>query len=81
LKRPEGEKIKWFDHHRHYGFIQSDNGLQDVFVHMNEFRSISEAYWVRDRYAVEVRGEQAFRGPKAIDVIILGGENDNVQDR
>jgi CspA family cold shock protein len=74
-------RIQWFDHHRHYGFIQRDDGLQDVFVHANEFRSTSDVYWVRDGDTVEFQVEQAPRGPKAIDVIVLGGENDNVQSR
>jgi CspA family cold shock protein len=74
-------RIKWFDHQKHYGFIQRDDGIRDVFVHANEFRSISEVYWVRDGDAVEFEIEQVPRGPKAVDVVILGGANDNVQGR
>jgi CspA family cold shock protein len=27
--------VKWFDPRRGYGFIQPENGLQDVFVHIS----------------------------------------------
>jgi cold shock CspA family protein len=74
-------RIKWFDHQKHYGFIQRDDDLQDVFVHANEFRSASEVYWVRDGDAVEFKVEQTLKGPKAVDVIALGGKDDNVQSR
>ena len=80
IERVRG-KIKWFDHQKHYGFIQRNDSLQDVFVHTNEFRSTSDVYWVRDRDAVEFKVEQTLKGPKAVDVVILGGRNDNVQSR
>ena len=71
--------IKWFNHRKGYGFIQRDDGIQDVFVHANEFRSESDVYWVRDGDAVEFEVEQVSRGPKAVDVTVLEGGNDNVQ--
>ncbi len=63
--------VKWFDLQKHYGFIQRDDGFHDVFVHMNEFRSAADAYWVRDGDAVEFEVEQAPKGPKAVDVVVL----------
>ena len=77
-KRVRGT-IKWFDHRKRYGFIQRHDGLQDVFVHTNEFRSTSDVYWVRDGDAVEFEIERAPKGPKAVDVTVLEGGNDNVQ--
>jgi CspA family cold shock protein len=65
--------IKWFSHQKRYGFILRDDGFQDVFVHMNEFRSTSDAYWVRDGDAVEFGVEQTPKGPSAVDVVVLGG--------
>lgn len=36
--------ITWFDHRKRYGFVQRNDGLQDVFVHTNEFRSTSDVW-------------------------------------
>ena len=63
--------IKWFDHRKRYGFIQCDDGLPDAFVHMNEFRSMADVYWVRDGDTVEFDVEQAPKRPKAVDVVVL----------
>ena len=30
--------VKWFDNRKGYGFIQSDNVEEDVFVHFREIR-------------------------------------------
>jgi CspA family cold shock protein len=78
MERVRG-KIKWFDHRKRYGFIQRNDGLQDVFVHTSEFRSTSDVYWVRDGDVVGFKVEQTLKGPKAVDVVVLEGENDNVQ--
>lgn len=64
-------KVKWFSHQRRYGFIQRDDGLRDVFVHANAFRSESDAYWVREGDAVEFEVEQAPKGPRAVDVVVV----------
>jgi CspA family cold shock protein len=66
--------IKWFNHQRRYGFIQRDDWLQDVFVHMNEFRSIADVHWVREGHAVEFGIEQTPKGPSAVDVVVLSSE-------
>jgi CspA family cold shock protein len=63
--------IKWFNHGKRYGFIRRDDGMRDVFVHMNDFRSPSDAYWVRDGNPVEFSVEQASKGPRAVDVVLL----------
>jgi len=63
--------IKWFSHQKRYGFIRRDDGLQDIFVHMNEFRSTADAQWVRDGDAVEFGIEQTPKGPSAVDVVVL----------
>jgi CspA family cold shock protein len=63
--------IKWFDHRKRYGFIQRDDGLSDVFVHMNEFRSTAEAHWIKDGDAVEFEIERTPKGLSATDVVSL----------
>lgn len=64
--------IKWFDHQRRYGFIRRGDGLPDVFVHVNEFRSRADTHWVREGEAVEFGIEQTPKGPSAVDVVVLG---------
>jgi len=64
--------IKWFDHQRRYGFIERENDLPDVFVHVNEFRSRTDVPWVRDGDAVEFEVERTPKGPSAADVVVLG---------
>jgi CspA family cold shock protein len=63
--------VKWFDHQKRYGFIRRDDGLRDVFVHTNEFRSPADAHWLRDEQAVEFEVQQTPKGPRAVDVVVL----------
>ena len=69
-KRVQGH-ILWFSHEKRYGFIQRDDGLPDVFVHVSRFRHPEDTYWVRSGDAVEFDVEQAPKGPKAVDVVVL----------
>jgi CspA family cold shock protein len=64
--------VKWFDHQKRYGFITRDDGLKDVFVHRNEFRSTAEVSWLKDGDTVEFEVQQTPKGPSAIDVVVLG---------
>lgn len=59
--------VKWFDEDKGYGFIEQDDGDEDVFVHFSElnqdgFKSIDEDA------RVEFSVEQGPKGLKAIDV-------------
>ena len=72
MERVKGH-VKWFDRQKCYGFIQRDDGCHDVFVHMNEFRSTEDAYWVREGDAVEFDVEQSPKGPRAVDVVVPQG--------
>jgi CspA family cold shock protein len=64
-------KVKWFSQEKRYGFIERGNGHRDVFVHANAFRSPSDAYWVKEGDVVEFQLEQAPKGPRAVDVIMV----------
>jgi CspA family cold shock protein len=69
-ERVKGQ-IKWFSHQKRYGFIQRDDGQRDVFVHVNAFRSRTDAYQVQDGDSVEFGVVQATKGPRALDVVVL----------
>jgi cold shock protein len=69
-KRIKGN-IKWFSQEKRYGFVQRGDGLPDVFVHMNGFRSRTDAYWAKNGDTVEFEVEQTPRGPKSLDVVIV----------
>ena len=60
-------QVKWFSDQKGYGFIQQEDGGQDVFVHhssitMDGFRSLAEGQ------AVEYDLEDGPKGPKAVNV-------------
>jgi CspA family cold shock protein len=63
--------IKRFFQHKRFGFIQCDEGHPDVFAHVNDFRHPSDTYWVNEGDSVEFRVEQAPKGPRAVDIVVL----------
>ena len=63
--------IKWFSHQKRYGFIRRDDGLPDVFLHVNEFRSRADTHWVKEGDPVEFAVEQTPKGLNAVDVVVL----------
>jgi CspA family cold shock protein len=61
-------KIKWFNDQKGFGFIQADEGGDDVFVHfsvvqMDGFKSLKEGQ------AVNYEAEKSERGIKATKVV------------
>ena len=63
---PEGT-VKWFDNKKGYGFIEQDDGAEDVFVHhsavtMEGFKTLEEG----ERVAYELM--QAEKGMRAVNV-------------
>jgi CspA family cold shock protein len=63
--------IKQFFPERRFGFLQCEDGHPDVFAHTNDFRDPSEAYWLNEGDSVEFRIEQAPKGPRAVDIVVL----------
>ena len=62
--------VKWFSNEKGYGFIGSDNGGKDVFVHhtaieMEGYKTLKEGQ--RVTFSV-VRGA---KGPQAEEVVLL----------
>ncbi len=62
--------VKWFDKKKGFGFITSDNGGSDLFVHYSSinskgFKVLNEG----DRVEFEV--EKADKGEKAVNVTVI----------
>ena len=60
-------KVKWFNEQKGFGFIQSDEGGPDIFVHhsviqLEGFRTLAEGQ------EVEFDLESSPKGPKALTV-------------
>ena len=56
--------IKWFDPEKGYGFIQQDEGGDDLFVHHNE----TDGSALNDNDNVEFEVGQGKKGPCATNV-------------
>lgn len=61
-------KVKWFNEDKGFGFIERDDGAEDVFLHYSAleqggFKTIAEDA------RVEFDVEQGPKGPKASNVI------------
>jgi len=64
-------RIKWFSHQKRYGFIRRDDGLRDVFVHMSNFQTERDAYWIKEGDVVEFGVEETPKGPRATQVAVM----------
>lgn len=59
--------VKWFNGQKGYGFIQPDDGGNDVFVHIS---AVERAGWrtLNEGQRVSFETEADARGPKAINL-------------
>jgi CspA family cold shock protein len=64
--------VKWFDPEKGWGFIRLEDG-DEVFVHHSDIQG-SGFRSLRDGAEVELDVERVERGPRARNVIPLGGE-------
>ena len=58
-------KVKWYNDHKGYGFIKSENG-EDVFVHRSNL--VSSFYGLQSDQEVEFDTKQGEKGTIAINV-------------
>ena len=65
--RIEG-KVKWFNEDKGFGFIERNDGDEDVFLH---FSALSQGGFktIAEEARVEFDVEQGPKGPKATNVI------------
>ncbi len=61
-------RVKWFNEDKGYGFIERDDGGEDVFLH---FSALSQSGFktIAEDTAVEFEVEQGPKGPKAANVV------------
>ena len=60
--------VKWFDEKKGFGFIEREDGGDDVFVHYSNIQG-SGFRTLHDGEKVEFKVEMTDRGPKATEVV------------
>ncbi len=63
-------RVKWFNEDKGYGFIERDDGGEDVFLHYSALNQ-SGFKTIPEDAAVEFEVEQGPKGPKAANVVQL----------
>ncbi|PTD94907.1 cold-shock protein [archaeon SCG-AAA382B04] len=57
--------VKFFDRNKNYGFINPDEGDEDLFAHANDIES---GLFLGEDDRVEFNSEEGEKGPKAVNV-------------
>jgi len=65
-------KVKWFSDAKGYGFIQPDDGGEDVFVHHSAIEGVGFKTLAEDD-AVEFEVEEGPKGLRATNVVKVEG--------
>lgn len=65
-------KVKWFDGNKGFGFIACEGNHPDVFVHHTSILGQKGRRNLFEGQEVEFRVESGDRGPKAVDVKVVG---------
>lgn len=60
--------VKWFDEKKGFGFIEREDGEDDVFVHYSNIQGTGFRT-LHDGEKVEFKVEMTDRGPKATEVV------------
>ena len=63
-------RVKWFNENKGYGFIECDDGSDDVFLHFSALQQ-SGFKTIADDTPVEFDIEPGPKGPKAANVVQL----------
>lgn len=71
-ERKELGVVKWFDEEKKYGFIRSDIGSKEYFVHSSDVMDMGRSLEKGERVEFEIA--ETGRGPKATNVRLLEGE-------
>ncbi len=61
-------KIKWFSEDKGYGFIEREDGGEDVFLHYSELKEQRGFKTIEEGARVEFEVEPGPKGPKASNV-------------
>jgi len=70
--------VKWFSSEKGYGFIEPQDGGDDVFVHRNNLSGMGFDEGLRDGEEVEYETEQTPKGISAINVDVVENSGNDV---
>lgn len=70
--------VKWFNHSRGFGFIKPSDGSADVFVHFSQIQGTGKKS-LSEGQRVQFEVSQGDRGPRATDVKVIGGPDEQGQ--
>ncbi|MFW6141707.1 MAG: cold-shock protein [Candidatus Saliniplasma sp.] len=59
--------VKFFNNMKNYGFIEPDEGDEDLFVHRSDIEGVT----LNEGDRVEFETEEGEKGPRAVDVKVI----------